>query len=153
MKLWTEQSDWRGRPALAKVLLIDFSRHLALVSTLLFGPLAVRGQSTVPALMQALPAQTIGVGGPAVNIDLRNYFSIPGVSGQIAQFDTVLGKFNVELLASDAPLSVGNFLAYVADGSYANTIFHRSAALDGATGNRIVQGGAVEDRIGEIGRA
>ena len=74
MMLWAEQSDWCGRPALAKVLFMDFSRRLALASTLLVVPLVVRGQSTVPALTQALPAQTIGVGGTAVNIDLRNYF-------------------------------------------------------------------------------
>ena len=34
-----------------------------------------------------------------MTFDLRNFFTVPGVTGQVAQFDTVLGKFNVELLA------------------------------------------------------
>jgi cyclophilin family peptidyl-prolyl cis-trans isomerase len=137
---------------LANLSLMDFFRRFTFAFTLLVAPLTVRAQSTVPTLTQALPAQTIGVGGAAVNLDLRNYFSLPGVTSQVAQFDTVLGKFNVELLANDAPLSVNNFLAYVADGSYANTIFHRSAALDGGTGNRIVQGGGYDTTGASINR-
>lgn len=59
-------------------------------------------------------------------LDLRNYFTLSGVSGQIVQFSTVLGKINVELYASDAPENVANFLSYVAADAYANTIVHRS---------------------------
>ena len=35
------------------------------------------------------------------------------------------GNITIELLQSDAPVSVENFLAYVNDGFYENTVFHR----------------------------
>ncbi|MCX6956120.1 MAG: peptidylprolyl isomerase [Verrucomicrobia bacterium] len=87
---------------------------------------SLRGQSTTPAATQALPAQTFAIGAGAVQIDLKNYFTLPNVTGQVAQIDTVRGKFNVELLANDAPLTVANFLKYANRGAYANALFHRS---------------------------
>ena len=83
-------------------------------------------RAQTPALTQPIPAQSLPVSGAPLNLDLRNYFSLPGVTGQIAQFDTVLGKFNVELFAGDAPLNVANFLSYVNSGAFANTFVHRS---------------------------
>ncbi|MDB5887238.1 MAG: peptidyl-prolyl cis-trans isomerase [Rhodocyclales bacterium] len=41
------------------------------------------------------------------------------------KFDTSLGSFTVELNAEKAPKSVANFLKYVEDKQYDNTIFHR----------------------------
>ncbi len=110
---------------------------------LLAAALAARAQSTVPVATQALPARTLGLGEAAATIDLRDYFGVPGITGQVVQFDTVLGKFNVMLRADVAPKHVANFLAYVQAGSYRNSFFHRSANLDpvGAGGNSIVQGG------------
>ena len=35
------------------------------------------------------------------------------------------GSITIELLQTEAPVSVGNFLAYVNDGFYENTVFHR----------------------------
>lgn len=83
-------------------------------------------QSTVPAASQTLPAQAMAAGGVALSADLRNYFSLPGVTGQVVQFDTVLGKFNFEMLANDAPATVTNFLNYVNRGAYNGTFIHRS---------------------------
>ena len=92
-----------------------FHRRIFFLPALLSAALALglpqrlRAQSTVPALTQALPAQTIGLGGGAVSIDLRNYFSLPGVTGQVVQFNTVLGTFNVEYhIDSSTPPAVGN---------------------------------------------
>ena len=85
-----------------------------------------------------------------MSIDLRNYFAVPGVTGQVVQFDTVLGKFNAEMLASAAPKSVTNFLAYVGAKSYTSTIIHRSFALGGGTANRIVQGGGFNSSLNAI---
>jgi cyclophilin family peptidyl-prolyl cis-trans isomerase len=101
---------------------------------------ALPAQSTLPTALQPLPAQTLVTAGTTITIDLREYFGLPGVSGQVVQFDTVVGKFNVELLANAAPKHVANFLQYVAAGSYTNSFFHRSAALDSG-GISIVQGG------------
>jgi len=41
------------------------------------------------------------------------------------KFSTSLGDFKVELFARDAPLTVENFLGYVDEGFYDNTLFHR----------------------------
>jgi cyclophilin family peptidyl-prolyl cis-trans isomerase len=54
----------------------------------------------------------------------------------IVQFNTSLGlSFQVELFDSAAPLTVANFLNYVNDGDFANSIIHRRAA------NFVLQGG------------
>jgi cyclophilin family peptidyl-prolyl cis-trans isomerase len=87
---------------------------------------ALHAQSTTPATTQALPAQTFAAGSAAATLDLKNHFTLPNVTGQIAQIDTVRGKFNIELLATDAPKTVTNFLNYVNKGAYTNTLFHRS---------------------------
>jgi peptidyl-prolyl cis-trans isomerase A (cyclophilin A) len=51
------------------------------------------------------------------------------------QVFTSLGNFTIELNAERAPLTVANFLAYVDQGHYTNTLIHRVVA------NFIVQGG------------
>lgn len=48
------------------------------------------------------------------------------------------GKIKIELNAEKAPKTVANFLAYVNDGFYTNTIFHR--VIDGF----MIQGGGFE---------
>lgn len=102
----------------------------------------VRGQSTVPVLSQPIAAPALAAAGAPASFDLKTIFTLPGVTGQIAQFDTVLGKFNVELRADAAPRHVANFLNYVQNGAYTNVIFHRGARWDGAAGTAdIVQGG------------
>ncbi len=40
-------------------------------------------------------------------------------------FETTLGDFQVELFEKDSPISCENFLAYIDDGFYDGTIFHR----------------------------
>ena len=102
---------------------------------------ALRGQSTAPALSQLIPPQGLTAGGAAVNVDLRNYFNVPGVTGQIAQFDTVLGRFNVELRADVAPRHVANFISYISVNAYANSFFHRIDSVDTNPAIGIVQGG------------
>ena len=124
---------------------MSFLRRSALVVvTSLFALVparALRAQSTTPVVSQPLPAQTIAAGAGVSTIDLRNYFALPNVAGQIAQIDTVRGKFNVELLAADAPKTVANFLNYVNKGAYTRTFFHRSAKLGDGTPFVIQAGG------------
>ena len=97
-------------------------------------------QSTIPVVTQPLPGRTLALTDAPASIELRDYFGVPGVSGQVVQFDTVLGKFNVELRADAAPKHVANFLAYVQAGSYRSSFIHRSASLEGGA-TSIVQGG------------
>lgn len=130
---------------MANFPVMSFLRRSALVVvTSLFALVparALRAQSTTPVVSQPLPAQTIAAGAGVSTIDLRNYFALPNVPGQIAQIDTVRGKFNVELLAADAPKTVANFLNYVNKGAYTRTFFHRSAKLGDGTPFVIQAGG------------
>lgn len=41
------------------------------------------------------------------------------------RFETSLGSFDIELNEKDAPISAANFLAYVEDGFFDGTLFHR----------------------------
>ena len=102
---------------------------------------ALRAQSLTPTVVLQIPAQQLSPGGAAVTIDVRNYITVPGLAGsQFVQFDTVLGRFNVELRADVAPQHVTNFLAYVQRGTYTNSFFHRAASFDNVNVS-IVQGG------------
>jgi cyclophilin family peptidyl-prolyl cis-trans isomerase len=132
---------------ISKFLRMDFFRRCCFCVVLFAAGLAGRAQSTVPTLSLALPGQTMTAGGANATLDLRNHFTVPGVTGQVAQFDTVLGKFNAMLLSADAPKTVTNFLNYVNRGAYTNSLIHRSVpgfviqgggfALSGSTLNAI----------------
>jgi cyclophilin family peptidyl-prolyl cis-trans isomerase len=54
------------------------------------------------------------------------------------QFETSQGNFTVELYPEKAPKTVANFLQYVKDGFYENTIFHRVIS------RFMIQGGGFE---------
>lgn len=102
--------------------------------------LSVSAQTGAPTINRVIAPQTLTPGGASTAVNLTDYFSLQGVTGQIAEFDTVLGKFDVELRADVAPQEVANFLGYVQRGDYANSFFHRSHSLDGGPIS-IVQGG------------
>lgn len=87
---------------------------------------AGRALATLPAVTTPLADRSFSPGGAAVTVDLREHFGLPGVTGQVVQFDTDFGKFNVELNATAAPVTVTNFLSYVNAGRYTNSFFHRS---------------------------
>ena len=55
--------------------------------------------------------------------------------GSIVRFDSTQGTFDVELLDTDAPITVQNFLTYVAANAYQNVIVHRNVA------NFVIQAG------------
>ncbi len=54
---------------------------------------------------------------------------------QLVKVSTSMGDFVIELLPDRAPLTVTNFLRYVKEGYYTNTLFHRVVA------NFVIQGG------------
>ena len=58
-------------------------------------------------------------------------------------FETSQGSFTVELYPEKAPKTVANFLQYVKDGFYENTIFHR------VMNNFMIQGGGFERDLTE----
>ena len=58
----------------------------------------------------------------------------------VVSFETNLGALEIELLPNDAPNTVDNFLNYVNDGDYINSIIHRSATT-ADSGVNVIQGG------------
>src|SRR5205807_6250752 len=55
--------------------------------------------------------------------------------GQTVRFETNLGNINVQLLPTDAPKTVANFLQYANSGAFNGSFIHRSVA------NFVIQGG------------
>jgi peptidyl-prolyl cis-trans isomerase A (cyclophilin A) len=53
--------------------------------------------------------------------------------------ETNVGEFCIRLFPEDAPATVANFLKYVNDTDYNNTLIHRSARIEGR--NFVIQGG------------
>jgi len=47
------------------------------------------------------------------------------MGNKIAEFNTNMGNFKIELYADKAPITVGNFIKLVNDGFYNDIIFHR----------------------------
>lgn len=118
-----------------------------LVVLILISAASLRAQSSVPTLVQPVPAQTIALGGAGVTLDLRQHLAVPGVVGrQFAQFETIVGRINVELRDDVAPRHVANFLAYIQASAYTNTFLHRAASFDGGAVS-IVQGGGYAFRV------
>ena len=68
---------------------------------------------------------------------------LPGNSFPAVEFTTSMGTIVVELNRNRAPATVNNFLRYVLDGHYDNTIFHRVMA------DFVVQGGGYTTDIEE----
>ena len=89
----------------------------------------------LPTLKTPLPDVTTP-GSAVAPINLQNFFEVADIHGQVVQFRTTSGSFNLEMLPAAAPQSVANFLTYVNGSRYANTIVHRSDQNLG-----VIQGG------------
>jgi cyclophilin family peptidyl-prolyl cis-trans isomerase len=86
----------------------------------------------------------------ANSVNVKNVFlggllllSTSAFAAPSVEFQTSQGNFTVELYPEKAPKTVANFLQYVKDGFYENTIFHRVI-------NRfMIQGGGFERDLSE----
>lgn len=83
-------------------------------------------------ITSALSDVTVARNAPQTVIDLDP-------AGTVVRFDTALGKFFVQLYNSAASNSVNNFLSYVNDNDYINSLFHRT---DVSAMFEIIQGGS-----------
>lgn len=129
-----------AKPSVACTFDPFMSRALRFFAFLLTMVLGAFAQTGLPTLQRSPSSLSLNASQRASVLDLRDYFSLPGVPATIAQFTTSSGIINVELLDADAPKHVANFTNYVNAGSYTNTIIHRSAALSGSA-KSIIQGG------------
>jgi cyclophilin family peptidyl-prolyl cis-trans isomerase len=82
------------------------------------------------ALALAAACACLLLGQPAARAD----DAVPSSNPEV-RVTTNMGSFVIELYPDRAPLTVANFLRYVREGFYTNTIFHRVVA------NFVVQGG------------
>lgn len=73
----------------------------------------------------------------ATSAALLSVSALPALAAQV-QFETNVGNFVVDVNEKAAPKTAANFLRYVNEGFYDNTIFHRVIA------NFMVQGGGFE---------
>jgi cyclophilin family peptidyl-prolyl cis-trans isomerase len=87
----------------------------------------------IPSLVALAAALLLGPARPAA-ADVTN----PSVLFTI--WDNPALTFEVTLFADQAPVTVANFLNYVNNGSYTNTIIHRTTT-DAVEGVQVVQGG------------
>jgi cyclophilin family peptidyl-prolyl cis-trans isomerase len=76
-----------------------------------------------------------GLAGPAA--------AAPKGGKKVVLLDTSLGEIKIELNAEKAPISVKNFLAYVTEGHYNGTIFHRVIK------DFMIQGGGFTEAMSE----
>ena len=116
---------------------LRFPLPLALVSVLIALPAAA--QTSLPTRSRPIPDQIVNRG--AVQIDLTTHFGVPGVVGQVVQFNFgPQSRVNVEVQSTETPLNANNFLSYVSRNAYDGTILHRIDTL-GTTVPALVQGG------------
>ena len=79
---------------------------------------AGRNQSTTPVQP---PAGTRAVHAPP----LQAPADVPAPGNPVVLISTSLGDITLELFKDRAPVSVANFLGYVTEGFYTDTVFHR----------------------------
>lgn len=67
--------------------------------------------------------------------------AVASAANPVVVIETSLGTFKVELFDDKAPATVKNFLAYVDDKHYDNTIFHRVIGKPNSDRDFMIQGG------------
>ncbi len=107
--------------------------YAILATTLIGGPAALAQEESAPPPVPALSVESEPAPAePAME---------PAKDTTMVIINTSLGEIHVKLAADKAPLTVANFLAYVDDGFYNGTIFHR--VIDGF----MIQGGGFEPNM------
>jgi cyclophilin family peptidyl-prolyl cis-trans isomerase len=82
------------------------------------------------------PSQTRGIVRVAIALAVLFLAALaPRAEAQTVRVTTDMGEFVVELQPDRAPLTVANFLRYVNEGFYTNTLFHRVVS------SFVIQGG------------
>ncbi len=80
-------------------------------------------------------ARTLALATAAAVVLLAQPRAQAAEPSQLVKVSTSMGDFVIELLPDRAPLTVANFLRYVKEGYYTNTLIHRVVA------NFVIQGG------------
>jgi cyclophilin family peptidyl-prolyl cis-trans isomerase/protocatechuate 3,4-dioxygenase beta subunit len=84
-------------------------------------------RNSTPTASSQIGAKSVSTGGTTM-IDLAGFFTDADISNTKIKFSTSAGDINVELFDKEAPRTVANFLNYISDGDFDDSIFHRSVA-------------------------
>jgi cyclophilin family peptidyl-prolyl cis-trans isomerase len=82
------------------------------------GPVLISGGTTLPNV-SLLTTSADNV------VDLSGYFTAPDITNSVVRLNTSAGALNLQLYDKQTPQTVANFLDYITNNSYNNTIFHR----------------------------
>lgn len=96
-------------PVIASACFLCLASRASALRRAAIGLLGVTMLASAGALAQAREADVPIVDGSPIAVN----------------FDTTQGRFTIELLPEKSPLTVANFLAYVDQGHYDGTLFHR----------------------------
>ncbi len=103
-----------------------------------------RAATTADAHQAPAPAPPVRVPGPAGTQEVHAPpLQAPAPGNPVATVATSLGDIAIELFADHAPVTVDNFLQYVKDGFYGETVFHRVKA------GFMIQGGGFTASLAE----
>ncbi|NQT86591.1 peptidylprolyl isomerase, partial [bacterium] len=83
--------------------------------------------NAAPELLAPIPDVAVDMNDPDAVVALGPHFDDPDYDGThtFVDLDTALGHIYLELADGDTPLNVANFLNYVNDGDFDNTVFNR----------------------------
>jgi cyclophilin family peptidyl-prolyl cis-trans isomerase len=101
--------------------------------------------ATGPFVKTAIGATTLNATTSTRTIDLAGHFSAPDITNSVVRFDVeaggVKGRITLELFDNAAPQTVTNFLDYVTNHRYDQSIIHRITTQANNGGIAVVQGG------------
>ena len=108
-----------------------FSSRLGALAAALAGLVTLPGvglaeDTTPPVVVKPLVNLTVPAGTTTSVINLKKTFGLTGVKGTLVRMATVLGNIDIELLDTETPKNVANFLTYVNNGNYNKSFIHRS---------------------------
>src|SRR5262249_60080783 len=83
-------------------------------------------RTNAPVVAAPQPDVNVTVCAADTVLNLSNVFSDPDQRNSVVRFNTILGPIDVQLFDDRTPLTVANFLQYIYDDAYVNSIFHRS---------------------------
>lgn len=86
----------------------------------------------------------VGTSSPTTTLTLQgSHFDDPQITGTAVEFNSNLGTFYADLFSTTKATTVNNFLNYITQGKYEDSIIHRSVS------NFVVQGGGFVEPEGD----
>jgi cyclophilin family peptidyl-prolyl cis-trans isomerase len=127
------QANAQGQYTLSNVPLAQGSNPFVIRSTDSVGNTTTAGlsltrQNLAPTLSKPLVDinSAVSSNNRTAVVELADFFKDADINNSLVRINTDLGAIDVELLDLTAPMTVANFLNYVEEGDYVDTIIHRS---------------------------